>query len=250
MAKIYTVGHSSHTAEHFLALLSQHGIQALVDTRSAPYSRYSPQFDRESLKEAVLATGVKYLWLGDVVGGRPKNESCYDAEGRVLYSRVAMQTEFREAIERLKRGADEFRVALLCSEEDPAHCHRRLLVSRVLLGEGVEIAHIRGDGSLDKDDDVARKSGKLLIENQPALFGELDDANWRSTGVIGKKATHQDRALTKSNPQKVCQVCWTPSRVSSTVKHRPCHRKRHRLSPGCTPLKTAFWGYFFGSSEC
>jgi len=188
MSKIYTVGHSSHPAEHFLDLLRQHGIQALVDTRSAPYSRYTPQFDRESLKELVATAEVKYLWLGDVVGGRPKNESCYDAEGRVLYSRVALQADFREAIERLKRGADEFRVALLCSEEDPAHCHRRLLVSRVLLGEGVEIAHIRGDGSLDTDEDVAKKSGKLLIENQPALFGELDEANWRSTGVIGRKA--------------------------------------------------------------
>jgi len=188
MSKIYTVGHSSHPAEHFLDLLRQHGIQALVDTRSAPYSRYTPQFDRESLKELVATAEVKYLWLGDVVGGRPKNESCYDAEGRVLYSRVALQADFREAIERLKRGADEFRVALLCSEEDPAHCHRRLLVSRVLLGEGVEIAHIRGDGSLDTDEDVAKKSGKLLIENQPALFNELDEANWRSTGVIGRKA--------------------------------------------------------------
>jgi uncharacterized protein (DUF488 family) len=188
MAKIYTVGHSSHTAEHFLALLRQHGVEALVDTRSAPYSRYSPQFDRESLKELVAAAGIRYLWLGDVVGGRPRDEACYDADGRVLYGRVAEQAEFREAVERLKRGADEFRVALLCSEEDPAHCHRRLLVSRVLLGEGVEIAHIRGDGSLNSDEDVARKSGKLLIEKQPALFGELDQANWRSTGVIGKRA--------------------------------------------------------------
>ena len=195
MRTLFTIGHSNHPPEHFLALLQQHAIQVLVDTRSSPYSRYSPQFDRETLRDLILPAGIKYLYLGDVVGGRPREDNCYDAEGRVLYSRVARQPDFREAIDRLKRGAEDFRLALLCSEEDPAHCHRRLLVSRVLLGEGVEIAHIRGDGSLDKDDDVARKSGKLLIENQPALFGELDDANWRSTGVIGKKATRQDRAL-------------------------------------------------------
>jgi uncharacterized protein (DUF488 family) len=105
-----------------------------------------------------------------------------------LYGRVAEQAEFQEAIVRLERGADEFRVALLCSEEDPAHCHRRLLISRVLVQRGSEILHIRGDGTLDSDDSVAAKSGKVLIEPQAALFGDLDEAGWRSTGVIGKAA--------------------------------------------------------------
>jgi uncharacterized protein (DUF488 family) len=188
MRKLYTIGHSSHTAEHLLALLQQHEIAVLVDTRSSPYSRYSPQFDRETLREALTSAGLKYLFLGDVVGGRPKAESCYDPEGRVLYSRVAQQPEFQHAIDRLERGADEFRLALLCSEEDPAHCHRRLLISRVLITRGAEIAHIRGDGSLETDDTIAARSGKPLIEPQPALFGELDEASWRSTAPIGKPA--------------------------------------------------------------
>ena len=188
MCTLYTLGHSSHPPEHFVGLLRQHGIQVVADTRSAPYSRYTPQFDREALRELLAAAGVKYLYLGDAVGGRPRDESCYDAEGRVLYGRVAELPEFREAVERLQRGANEFRVALLCSEEDPAHCHRRLLLSRVLLNEGAEIRHIRGDGTLESDAEVARRSGKPLIEPQPALFGELDEASWRSTGVIGKPA--------------------------------------------------------------
>jgi uncharacterized protein (DUF488 family) len=188
MPTIYTLGHSSHAAERFRALLEQHAIEVLVDTRSAPYSRYTPQFDRESLKELAGAAGMKYMWLGDVVGGRPRDERCYDTEGRVLYGRVAEQTEFREAMERLKRGAEEFRVALLCSEEDPAHCHRRLLITRVLLGEGVEVRHIRGDGALQTDAEVEALSGKRLIEVQPALFGELEEASWRSSAPIGKPA--------------------------------------------------------------
>jgi uncharacterized protein (DUF488 family) len=169
-------------------LLRQHGIQVLVDTRSSPYSRYSPQFDRESLRELLTNLQIKYLYLGDIVGGRPRDEACYDAEGRVLYGRVARQTSFQEAVTRLRQGADEFRIALLCSEEDPAHCHRRLLVSRVLMAEGVEISHIRGDGTLETDEEVADRSGKALIERQAALFGELDEANWRSTNAIGKPA--------------------------------------------------------------
>ena len=116
---LYTVGHSSHTPEHFIFLLREHGVQVLVDTRSAPYSRYTPQFDREALRELLTSSGTRYLFLGDALGGRPRDESCYDAEGRVLYGRVARQPEFIEAIERLKRGADEFRVALMCWHRDP-----------------------------------------------------------------------------------------------------------------------------------
>jgi uncharacterized protein (DUF488 family) len=188
MATVYTVGHSSHTAERFVELLRQHGVQVLVDTRSSPYSRYSPQFDREALKETVVAADMKYLWMGNAVGGRPRDESCYDGEGHVLYGRVAARAEFQEAVERIERGAEEFRVALLCSEEDPAHCHRRLLVSRVLMERGAEVLHIRGDGSLENDADVARKSGKPLVKAQAGLFGEIEEAGWRSTGVIGKPA--------------------------------------------------------------
>jgi len=188
MLTLYTIGHSSHTAEHFTALLRQHAIQTVVDTRSSPYSRYTPHFDRESLRDHLAAAGIEYRYLGNAVGGRPRDESCYDADGRVLYSRVSRLPEFRDAIESLLQSAAQSRVALLCSEEDPAHCHRRLLISRVLLAEDAAISHIRGDGRLETDADVEAASGKLLIERQPALFSELEDRTWRSTSVIGTPA--------------------------------------------------------------
>jgi uncharacterized protein (DUF488 family) len=185
--RFFTVGHSSHAPEHLLSLLTTHRIGVVVDTRSSPYSRFAPHFDREALKEALTTAHIRYLWMGDVVGGRPRDESCYDAEGRVLYSRVAAQEDFQAAIARLEKGAAEFRLALLCSEEDPAHCHRRLLVTRVLIERGATVVHIRGDGSLDSEAEVAAKSGKPLAGAQPALFAELDETRWRSTSVIGKK---------------------------------------------------------------
>jgi uncharacterized protein (DUF488 family) len=184
----FTVGHSSHPAEHFLALLAQHRIAVVVDTRSSPYSRYTPHFDRESLKPLLASASIRYLFLGDVVGGRPREESCYDSDGRVLYSRVAELPSFREAIERLERGACDHRIALLCAEEDPAHCHRRLLVSRVLIERGATIQHIRGDGALQTDDEITARSGKPLAGQQPALFAELEEQSWRSTDPIGKPA--------------------------------------------------------------
>jgi uncharacterized protein (DUF488 family) len=184
MLRIYTIGHSSHPADHFSELLQQHQIEVLVDTRSSPYSRYSPQFDREPLRELVGAAGVKYLYLGDVIGGRPKDESHYDEHGRARYGAMGKSEEFLEGIARLEKGAAEFRVALLCSEEDPAHCHRRLLIGRVLVERGAELLHIRGDGRLEDEAAIAAASGKLLSETQPALFADMDEDKWRSTASV------------------------------------------------------------------
>jgi uncharacterized protein (DUF488 family) len=187
MRQLYTIGHSSHTPEHFLQLLQQHRIDVLVDTRSAPYSRYSPHFDSKPLREMVAASGMKYLFLGDVVGGRPKEESRYDERGRALYGRMGKDEAFLSGIARIERGADEFRVALMCSEEDPAHCHRRLLIGRVLIERGAQLLHIRGDGELQAERQVAASSGKALVEPQPALFAELDEDKWRSSASVSPK---------------------------------------------------------------
>ena len=184
MRTFSTIGHSSHTAAHFLGLLQQHRIEVLVDTRSAPYSRYSPHFDRDELRDSVTAAGMKYLYLGDVVGGRPREEAHYDEHGRARYGKMGKDKEFLDGIERLERGADEFRVALMCSEEDPTHCHRRLLIGRVLIERGAQLQHIRGDGSLQEEQQVAESSGKALVEMQPALFAEMDEDKWRSTASV------------------------------------------------------------------
>ena len=187
MGTIYTIGHSSHSAEVFADLLVQHAIEVLVDVRSAPYSRYAPQFDRDILQRTLNQAGFKYLFLGRELGGRPANPGYYDADGHVLYSRITADPAFIAGIERLERGMPEFRIALMCGEEDPAHCHRRLLVTRVLIERGHEVLHIRGDGRLMREDELTRESGKPLVNEQPALFGELDEDQWRSTASVSPK---------------------------------------------------------------
>jgi uncharacterized protein (DUF488 family) len=189
MSMVYTVGHSSHPFEIFAKLLCDNGVEVLVDVRSAPYSKFAPQFDREVLPRALNAAGMKYLFLGGELGGRPKNQAYYDAEGHAVYSRMTTDPAFVAGIERLERGMAEYRLALMCGEEDPAHCHRRLLVARILMERGHEVLHIRGDGRVDSDEDVASQSGKSLVNEQPALFAELDEDQWRSTAsVLPKRA--------------------------------------------------------------
>ncbi len=187
MGTIYTIGHSSHAADLFLELLAKHGIQVLVDVRSAPYSRYAPQFDYELLPRSLQQNGIKYLFLGRELGGRPANPDYYDADGHVVYGRIIADSAFVAGIERLERGMTEYRIALLCGEEDPAHCHRRLLVTRVLVERGHHVLHIRGDGRIMTEEDVAAESGKPLVNEQPALFAELDEDQWRSTASVSPK---------------------------------------------------------------
>lgn len=174
--RIYTVGHSNRTLEEFVALIKQHEIEVLVDVRSQPYSRYTPQFNGASLKETAPAAGVRYLFLGKELGGRPEGHRFYDADGRVLYNVVAEAPLFLSGIERLKVGIQRYRVAILCAEEDPTGCHRRLLVGRVLTGQGIPVVHIRGDGRMQSEEQLQ----EAAHDGQLSLFGAQEVREWKS----------------------------------------------------------------------
>ncbi len=147
-APIFTIGHSNHSREAFLALLSKHGVTVVADVRSAPYSRFSPHFDRDALASALEARGVHYAFLGRTLGGRPTDPDCYE-DGRVRYDRAAGTAVFRSGIERVVEMAADRRVALMCAEKEPLDCHRTLLVAQALDGNGREVAHIHADGGLE-----------------------------------------------------------------------------------------------------
>jgi uncharacterized protein (DUF488 family) len=189
MSNFFTLGHSNHASETWLALVRQHQIEVVVDTRSSPYSKYAPHFDKELMQRSLEQAGIRYLFLGAELGGRPANPDYYDASGHVLYSRLRDDARFKAAIERLETGMERFRVALVCGEEDPAHCHRRLLIGRVLTERGHTMLHIRGDGRVETDATVATASGKRLVDVQIELFAEMEEDKWKSTAsVLPKKA--------------------------------------------------------------
>lgn len=187
MSVVYTIGHSSQSYEDFAALLRNNRIEVVVDARSAPYSRFAPQFDRELLNRTLIQSNIKYLFLGRELGGRPDHDGYYDAQGHVLYGRIVLDPAFSAGIDRLERGISEFRVVLMCGEENPAHCHRRLLVGRVLMERGHQILHIRNDGRTQTDAEITAESGKSLVNGQPALFAEMDEDQWRSTASVSPK---------------------------------------------------------------
>jgi uncharacterized protein (DUF488 family) len=175
---LFSIGHSNQTEQQFTALLQQHGIQVLVDVRSQPYSRFSTQFNSEPLQVILTAANIRYMFMGDELGGRPNGLQYYDDEGHVLYHRLSTAPFFLRGIERLIHGMRTYRIAMMCSEENPAICHRHLLISRVLDRRGVEVQHIRGDGSIESEEQVRQAAGSNA--RQGMLFAELEQDSWRS----------------------------------------------------------------------
>ena len=123
-------------------------MSALADVRSAPYSRFNPQFNREPLTEALEAEGIRYVYLGRELGGRSEDPACYE-DGRIRYDRIAATESFRSGLARVVQGAARYRIALMCAEKEPLDCHRTLLVARALDEQGVDVAHIHADGALE-----------------------------------------------------------------------------------------------------
>jgi uncharacterized protein (DUF488 family) len=183
---VFTIGHSNHDEQTFVELLKQHRIDVVADVRSQPYAKYATHFNADQIQPALADSGIDYVFLGQQVGGRPDNPQFYDAEGYVLYDRLAQSPSFLEGIQRLEKGIQKYRVALLCSEEDPVECHRNLLVGRVLIGRGTEVWHIRGDGRLQSQAELQRESCKG-DPRQQFLFEELKEPPWRSIRSVSPK---------------------------------------------------------------
>ncbi len=160
---IHTIGHSDHTTETFVDLLRQHGITLVVDVRSQPYSRWTPQFNRETLARDLQDAGIVYRYLGDALGGRPTDPDLYDpGQEHANYPRVEQTSAYQAGIDRLLELAQTGRVAVMCSEGDHRHCHRHLLITQTLLGRTVRVLHIQPDG---------RTVGGELAPQQLSLFG-------------------------------------------------------------------------------
>lgn len=162
---LFTIGHSNHSVNHVRQLLKSFHTDVVVDVRSSPNSKYAPQFNRDDLASA-LAPDFRYAWMGDSLGGRPSSPEFYDEAGHVLYGPLSRTPEFQRGLDRIEHNARRYRIALLCAENQPAACHRHLLIARCLQLRGfdpAQIRHILGDGSVVTAASMASQA--LLLED-------------------------------------------------------------------------------------
>ena len=181
---LYTIGHSNRSLTAFLELLERHGIESLVDVRSAPYSRYVTHFNRADLEYSVESHKIRYTYLGAELGGRPPGDEFYDEHDHVLYYRVAQAPFFRGGIEKLIEEGAVYRTAFMCSEEDPTNCHRRLLIARVLIDEGVRVLHIRGDDSEQVEQGTTVSAPSLWAAIDPDAS---EESEWKSIRPVSRR---------------------------------------------------------------
>lgn len=165
---IYSIGHGVRTAEGLISHLRQVDVQYVIDVQSLPYSRYQPEFSREPLEGLLVRSGLRYVFMGDDLGGRPKDPECY-TDGKVDYTTCRTKEFFRREIGRVRSAYNQgLRVGLLCSEGKPWQCHRSKLVGAALLDEGNQVLHLLPDGGVRTQEEVIRE----ITGGQGDLFGE------------------------------------------------------------------------------
>jgi uncharacterized protein (DUF488 family) len=146
-APVHTIGHRGRTPKTFVKALRAAGVDCVVDVRSAPYSKHQPGFRKKRLEAQLRESGIDYVFLGDDLGGRPSDGTCYRG-GRIDYGLVARTDFYQRGVRRLRELIHSGRsVCLLCAEAEPWHCHRALLIGRTLHAQGHELRHLLPDGS-------------------------------------------------------------------------------------------------------
>jgi uncharacterized protein (DUF488 family) len=192
-ARLLTIGHSNHSLDRFLEILRSHAVTAIADVRSSPFSKFNPQFNRDSLETSLRAVGIRYVPLGLELGARRTEAEAYDA-GTARYERIARLPMFRKGLERLRRGLDANRIALLCAEKDPLTCHRAILVCRNLRADVTPIHHILEDGSVESHAEAEERLLALVGLDHGDLFCDRDERLEQAYEIQGSRIAYTTSA--------------------------------------------------------
>jgi len=169
MPSIYTIGYATKNITDFIAQLKRYGITAVADVRSVPFSKIFIDYHQHNIQLHLAEAGIRYVYLGDELGPRSKDEDHYD-KGQVNFSKLSKSQLFAKGLQRLSKSYDKgFKVALMCAEKDPANCHRSLLIAyhmQAVGGHDWDIKHINHDGGIEKQEDLEARLVQLHTVKQ------------------------------------------------------------------------------------
>jgi uncharacterized protein (DUF488 family) len=186
---IYTLGYGNRSIDDFVKLLQDYDIKFLVDIRSQPYSRFSPDFSKDALDKRMKQHHMRYIFMGDTLGGRPKDSSCY-IDSKVDYARVRAKSFYQRGISYLHTAWEkQLHIALMCSEAKPQECHRAKLIGNSLVEQNIDVAHIDETGAIKTQLQI----NEILTDNQPTLFSDESLVTMsKKVGLSRKKHTFSD----------------------------------------------------------
>lgn len=171
--RLYTIGHSNHQLTDFRNLLLKYGIDCIVDVRSIPASKYSPQFNKETLQGFLRSYNMDYQFFGYELGAR-RNDS-FNELGYVDFELTVQTALFQEGVHKLTPLLEKKNIALMCSEADPLECHRFSLVGRYYHEEGLDVNHILKDATISSHETLEQEMIKNYLHSRKPLLPNIDE---------------------------------------------------------------------------
>ena len=168
---LYTIGHGNKSIEKLIEELHSFGIQYVIDVRSKPYSKYNLHFHKNEIKFYLKKRNIKYIFLGEQLGGLPTDLTCY-TNGKIDYNKLKNKTFFKKGLERLITAHQkQIKIAIMCSETNPKECHRTKLIGEELRKLEIILNHIIHKNLVkDQFSVMAEVTKGLSMQN---LFGEV-----------------------------------------------------------------------------
>lgn len=182
MTILYSIGYGNRSWEEVHSLLSARGCEFLIDVRSNPFSKFNPSFGKDSLAHLCQESRMRYVFMGDTLGGKPASDEHFDIDGKVNYILLSESAEFQYGLSRLITASKKGICAcIMCSELRPQECHRCKLIGSELKKLGVGVVHIDEDGlDISQDEAIRRITG-----GQDDIFGPSPEIS-RSRGTHKK----------------------------------------------------------------
>ncbi len=178
MGDLFTIGHSQHTQDKFVALLKKYNINYVLDVRSTPYSKYAEQFNKENIFLLLEKVGIQYSFMGKFFGARPTESFLYSAEGYLDFEKVAQSERFNKGMQSVILGLErDNRIALMCTEKDPIDCHRAIMVSRAFDKNGIKVSHILSNGTVQTQKELDNRLLELYFPDR----GQLSIFNYKDS---------------------------------------------------------------------
>ncbi len=191
--RLFTIGHSNRTGEDFISLLKEYDITAVADVRSTPYSGRNPQFNKEILKAALREASIDYVYLGEELGARRTERECYD--GAVAsYDLIAKAPRFQAGLDRIRKGLESHRIAMMCAERDPLTCHRGILVCRHLKSDE-RIEHILDHQETEEHSQTEMRLLKLAGLSPNDLFHSVPELIEQAYEIQGAKIAYRAKPV-------------------------------------------------------
>ena len=192
MNTLFTIGYGNLEIKNFIEIVKKNNIEIICDIRSQPYSSYSPAYSQEPLKKVIKENSIKYIFMGDSLGGRSEDMDCYE-NNRINYEILSQKKTFQDGLDRLLEGLNKYKIAIMCSEKDPEKCHRTLLVARYIKNKHSNIVHIHHNDSLEKHSEFEKRIINLNNKQQQTLLN-LEDEETTLSHVykkLSKKAAYK-----------------------------------------------------------